>query len=56
MKKIAQPSDIAKQILVLASNKVSGHVSGQVLMVEGGMEGEKIGLKEIPHDIKRLLH
>ncbi|KAF8153931.1 NAD dependent epimerase/dehydratase [Crassisporium funariophilum] len=39
LKKIAQPYDIATQIVILSSNKVSGHVSGQVLMIEGGMEG-----------------
>jgi len=39
LKKIAEPSDVARQIVILASSSVSGHVSGQVLMVEGGMEG-----------------
>jgi hypothetical protein len=39
LKKVAQPADIARQIAVLASARVSGHVSGQVLMIEGGMEG-----------------
>jgi len=39
LKKIAVPYDIATQIVILSSNKVSGHVTGQVLMVEGGMEG-----------------
>ncbi|KAF8958584.1 NAD(P)-binding protein [Flammula alnicola] len=51
LKKIAKPSDIATQIVMLSSNTVSGHVTGQVLMVEGGMEGrllnkpEDVGLK-----------
>ncbi|KAF8900501.1 NAD dependent epimerase/dehydratase [Gymnopilus junonius] len=51
LKKIAEPNDIANQILVLSSNKISGHVTGQVLMIEGGMEGrllnkpEDVGLK-----------
>ncbi|PPR00771.1 hypothetical protein CVT26_012395 [Gymnopilus dilepis] len=51
LKKIAEPSDIANQIVLLSSNKISGHVTGQVLMVEGGMEGrllntpEDVGLK-----------
>jgi len=39
LKKIAVPYDIATQIVILSSNKLSGHVTGQVLMVEGGMEG-----------------
>ncbi len=33
------PEDVAHQIVVLSSSTVSGHVSGHVLMVEGGMEG-----------------
>ena len=33
------PADIASQIVILSSAKVSGHVTGQVIMVEGGMEG-----------------
>jgi len=39
LKKIAEPIDVANQIMVLASNKISGHVSGEVQMVHGGMEG-----------------
>ncbi|KAH9053685.1 NAD-P-binding protein [Lactarius vividus] len=39
LKKVAEASDVANQIVLLASAKVSGHVTGQVLMVEGGMEG-----------------
>ncbi|KAI1795437.1 NAD(P)-binding protein [Ganoderma leucocontextum] len=39
LKKVAMPEDVAHQIVVLSSPTVSGHVSGHVLMVEGGMEG-----------------
>ncbi|KAF8064002.1 NAD(P)-binding protein [Lyophyllum atratum] len=39
LKKFALTSDIANQIVVLSSPRVSGHVSGQVIMVTGGMEG-----------------
>lgn len=39
LKKVAEARDVANQIVLLASEKISGHVSGQVLMVEGGMEG-----------------
>ena len=46
LKKIAQPIDIAHQIVFLSSNKVSGHVSGQVIMVEGGMEGRLLNKRE----------
>ncbi|KZT24996.1 NAD(P)-binding protein [Neolentinus lepideus HHB14362 ss-1] len=46
LKKIATPRDIANQIALLSSNFVSGHVSGQVLMVEGGMEGRLLNRPE----------
>jgi 3-oxoacyl-[acyl-carrier protein] reductase len=39
LRKIAQPEDVASQVVVLASDKLSGHVSGQVIVVAGGMEG-----------------
>ncbi|KAJ3523419.1 hypothetical protein NM688_g8732 [Phlebia brevispora] len=39
LKKVAEPADIASQIVVLSSSVLSGHVTGQVIMVEGGMEG-----------------
>ncbi|KAI0309996.1 NAD(P)-binding protein [Amylostereum chailletii] len=39
LKKVAEAVDIAQQIVVLSSAKVSGHITGQVLMIEGGMEG-----------------
>jgi 3-oxoacyl-[acyl-carrier protein] reductase len=37
--KVAEPEDVARQIIVLASDELSGHVTGQVVMVAGGMEG-----------------
>jgi len=46
LKKVAEPYDIATHILILSSNKVSGHVSGQVLMIEGGMEGRLLNNRE----------
>ncbi|KAJ1305480.1 hypothetical protein OPQ81_000487 [Rhizoctonia solani] len=39
LKKIATPSDVARQVLVLASSTFSGHVTGQNIVVAGGMEG-----------------
>ncbi|KAJ6595582.1 NAD(P)-binding protein [Mycena vulgaris] len=39
LKKVAELLDIATQVVVLSSPKLSGHVTGQVLMVDGGMEG-----------------
>jgi 3-oxoacyl-[acyl-carrier protein] reductase len=42
LRKVAQPEDIAAQVVVLASDTLSGHVSGQVVTVAGGMEGRTI--------------
>jgi 3-oxoacyl-[acyl-carrier protein] reductase len=39
LRKIAQPEDVARQVVVLASDELSGHVTGQVVTVAGGMEG-----------------
>jgi len=39
LRKIAEPEDVARQVVVLASDELSGHVTGQVVVVAGGMEG-----------------
>jgi 3-oxoacyl-[acyl-carrier protein] reductase len=39
LRKIAQPEDVARQVVVLASDELSGHVTGQIVVVAGGMEG-----------------
>ena len=39
MRKTATPQDIGSAILYLASDMLSGHVSGQTINVAGGMEG-----------------
>jgi 3-oxoacyl-[acyl-carrier protein] reductase len=39
LRKAAQPEDVARQVVVLASPEFSGHVTGQVVTVAGGMEG-----------------
>ncbi|CAE6529101.1 unnamed protein product [Rhizoctonia solani] len=39
LRKVATPSDVARQVLVLASSTFSGHVTGQNIVVAGGMEG-----------------
>jgi 3-oxoacyl-[acyl-carrier protein] reductase len=36
---IAEPADVAAAVLYLASPRLAGHVSGQILTVAGGMEG-----------------
>lgn len=40
--KIARPADIANAILYLASDRLAGHVSGQTVVVAGGMEGRTL--------------
>jgi len=42
LRKVATPEDVAAQIVVLASDTLSGHVTGQVVTVAGGMEGRVI--------------
>jgi len=39
LRKAAVPEDIARQVVVLASDEISGHVTGQVIVAAGGMEG-----------------
>jgi 3-oxoacyl-[acyl-carrier protein] reductase len=40
--KAAEPEDVARQVVVLASDEISGHVTGQVVLVAGGMEGRLV--------------
>ena len=39
LRKAAEVEDVARQVVVLASDELSGHVTGQVVLVAGGMEG-----------------
>lgn len=39
LRKVATPEDVAAQVVVLASDVLSGHITGQVVVVAGGMEG-----------------
>lgn len=39
LRKLGQASDVARAAVMLASSRVSGHTSGQVQMISGGMEG-----------------
>ncbi|MDO8375642.1 MAG: SDR family oxidoreductase, partial [Aquabacterium sp.] len=36
LRKVGRPQDIANAVVFMASNKVAGHVTGQVLSVSGG--------------------
>jgi 3-oxoacyl-[acyl-carrier protein] reductase len=42
LRKVAQPEDVARQVVALASDEISGHVTGQVVTVAGGMEGRVV--------------
>jgi 3-oxoacyl-[acyl-carrier protein] reductase len=42
LRKVAQPDDVAAQVVVFASDTLSGHVTGQLVLVAGGMEGRTI--------------
>jgi 3-oxoacyl-[acyl-carrier protein] reductase len=42
LRKVATPEDIARQVVALASDEISGHVTGQVVVVAGGMEGRML--------------
>ena len=42
LRKVAQPEDVARQVVVLASDELSGHVTGQVVTIAGGMEGRVV--------------
>jgi len=42
LRKVARPEDVARQIVLLASDELSGHVTGQVITVAGGMEGRTV--------------
>jgi 3-oxoacyl-[acyl-carrier protein] reductase len=39
MRKVGRAPDIARVVVALASDEISGHVTGEVVMVAGGMEG-----------------
>jgi 3-oxoacyl-[acyl-carrier protein] reductase len=42
LRKVARPEDVAAHVVVLASDELSGHVTGQVVVVAGGMEGRTV--------------
>ena len=42
LKKLATPEDVASAIVVLSSDELSGHITGQVIEVAGGMEGRLV--------------
>lgn len=42
LKKLGTPEDVAAQVVALASDRISGHLTGQVIVIAGGMEGRRI--------------
>ena len=42
LEKVAQPEDVARLVVALASDEISGHVTGQIVTVAGGMEGRVV--------------
>jgi 3-oxoacyl-[acyl-carrier protein] reductase len=42
MNKIATPEDVAGAVVYLVSDRLAGHVSGEVVTVAGGMEGRRL--------------
>jgi 3-oxoacyl-[acyl-carrier protein] reductase len=42
LRKLALAEDIARAVVVLASDELSGHITGEVVTVAGGMEGRTL--------------
>jgi 3-oxoacyl-[acyl-carrier protein] reductase len=42
LRKVASADDIARAVVVLASDELSGHISGELVTVAGGMEGRTL--------------
>ena len=46
LKKLGRPEDVANSAIMLASDSLSGHITGQVIEIAGGMEGRLVaGMK-----------
>src|SRR6266542_2716626 len=42
LRKVATAEDIARAVVVLASDELSGHITGELVTVAGGMEGRTV--------------
>ena len=42
LRKVARAEDVARAVVVLASDELSGHVTGELVTVAGGMEGRTV--------------
>ncbi|KAG9086237.1 hypothetical protein FS749_003791, partial [Ceratobasidium sp. UAMH 11750] len=47
LKKVATSADVTRQILVLASATISGHITGQNVIVAGGTEGRLLNMPAV---------
>jgi 3-oxoacyl-[acyl-carrier protein] reductase len=47
LKKLGRAEDVAKAVVTLASDRISGHVTGQIVTVAGGMEGRVVNEDEL---------
>ncbi|XOV70243.1 MAG: SDR family NAD(P)-dependent oxidoreductase [Verrucomicrobiota bacterium] len=46
--KVARPDDIANMVVFLASDRLAGHITGERVVVSGGMEGRQLwGAQEV---------
>jgi NAD(P)-dependent dehydrogenase (short-subunit alcohol dehydrogenase family)/peptidoglycan/xylan/chitin deacetylase (PgdA/CDA1 family) len=46
LKKVALPMDVARAAAFLASHRAAGHISGQCISIDGGMEGRIVWSEE----------
>ncbi|HEU68602.1 MAG TPA: SDR family oxidoreductase [Candidatus Acetothermia bacterium] len=44
--RVARPEDVASAIVFLSSDRLAGHITGEILAVAGGMEGRLLHLPE----------
>jgi NAD(P)-dependent dehydrogenase (short-subunit alcohol dehydrogenase family) len=42
MRKMAQPEDVARAVAFLVSHRAAGHITGECISVDGGMEGRVV--------------
>ena len=42
LKKLATPEDIANTVVSISSDFISGHITGQIIEIAGGMEGRLV--------------
>ncbi|KAF8864839.1 NAD(P)-binding protein [Acephala macrosclerotiorum] len=46
LRKIAQPEDVVRTMAFLASHRAAGHITGECISIDGGMEGRVVWKKE----------